>query len=255
MEAFVSIQDTTIRETRKVFDDYPIVACLDDSIVNRKMMQRIMTKTHCSTKSFVHGTTMKDIKSFVQKVVSFETTHQEPVDVCIVDQNLDDPDGIRESVMGTDVIGELKRHGFTGKCFIRSANDNPSDVVKYLKCGAGFISKTINDAATFVKIVESPIAVLVDDIVVECDDKDLVEIYMIIKVNYTTIIESYNARNFQLMWNQLHQLKGDVMSIGLKKLALTCEAFRHLGNNAELYVEPMKLFTAEFTKLFHSLDM
>ena len=46
-------------------------------------------------------------------------------------------------------------------------------------------------------------------------------------------------------WKIVHQLKGDVMALGLLTLGLTCEAFRHLPKhptNCDEYAKPQADF-------------
>lgn len=247
VEAYVSIANITRTQHKTHFDNYPVVACLDDSKINRKMMSKLLNKTHCSTASFVQGVTMNELKQFVQKVLN----HHEPVDICIIDQNLDDPERIQVAMQGTDVVKSLKQQGYKGRCFIRSANDGPVDLALYHDCGAGFISKTVNDPATFIQTIESiHDNITMDNIVVECDLDDIREMYHDIYAKYKSSIEQYHERNFDVFWKTIHQLKGDVMAIGLKKLGLTCEAFRHLGNNYEAYHAPFATFQQEFTIIF-----
>ena len=252
--------------TQTTFDHYPVVACVDDSIVNRKMMARLLQRTHCSTQSFVHGTTLDKIKHFPQSVLN----HPDGVEVCIIDQNLDDPSGIHASIRGTDLVQQLMQRGFKGKCFIRSANDSPADVDHYRQLGAGFISKTVNDPATFIQTLESPVDVHLKDVLVECDEDDLDDIKEDIAAKYHKALQVYHCSsvdptdpraggmdptdprasiNMEKFWKIVHQLKGDVMAMGLLTLGRTCEAFRHLPKhpaNCDEYAKPLTDFQQEF---------
>ncbi len=154
VEAFVSLANISMVKTKNLFKDYPVIACVDDSSMNRKVLCRLLNKTNCSSASFVVGATMDEIIQFPQKVLH----HSEMVDVCVLDQNLDDPLGVQPTILGTDMVRQLQNLGFMGKCFIRSANDSPEDVAFYRSCGAMFISKNSNDQAAFVQMIESSAA-------------------------------------------------------------------------------------------------
>jgi hypothetical protein len=151
VKAFVSLANVSMVKAETLFDDNPVIACVDDSSVNRKVLSRLLHKTNCSSASFVVGATMDEIIQFPQKVLN----HSEMVDVCVIDQNLDDPQSVQPTILGTDMVKQLQNQGFKGKCFIRSANDSSTDVDFYRSCGAMFMSKISNDQAAFVQTIES----------------------------------------------------------------------------------------------------
>jgi hypothetical protein len=171
VEAFVSLPNISMVKTKTVFEDYPVIACVEDSSVNRKVLSRLLQKTNCNSASFVVGATINEIIQFPQKVLN----HSEMVDVCIIDQNLDDPQGVQPTILGTDIVRQLQNQGFKGKCFIRSANDSPTDVAFYRSCGAMFMSKNSNDQAAFVQTIESSPAFHVEDRLVEREEEDVTE--------------------------------------------------------------------------------
>jgi len=62
--------------------------------------------------------------------------------VCVLDQNIDNYD--EGAFIGTDLVRELRRHGFAGLVIIHSANDELADEQEYLAAGAdGCIGKAV----------------------------------------------------------------------------------------------------------------
>ena len=153
VETKLTLKDKFKFATEKIFqpEKRPVIACLEDSRVQRKMLQRIFKITNASDASFVKGETMEEINTFPEKVMELGC-----VDYCIIDQNLDNPDPMcaGPAVLGTSVIDRLKSLGFTGKCVIRSANDSPECLKLYKRHGAAFMSKSTVSPEAFVESVK-----------------------------------------------------------------------------------------------------
>jgi anti-sigma regulatory factor (Ser/Thr protein kinase) len=133
---------------KTTFDGSPVIACLDDSAVQRKLLQRICSKTKASSGSFSAGASIAEILAFPMNVVGSST----PVTHCIIDQNLDDPVGAHQCLYGTDIVKQLRKLGYAGRCIMRSANDSPEYVALYRECGAdAFMSKSALSPAAFVE--------------------------------------------------------------------------------------------------------
>jgi hypothetical protein len=136
---------------KTVFDDCPVIACLDDSAVQRKLMLRMCGKTKAAKGSFSVGASIAEIHAFPAQVVRSLM----PVTHCIIDQHLDDPVGNQQSVRETDIAKQLRTLGYTGRCIMRSANDSPASLALYHKCGADtFMSKSSLSPAAFVEALE-----------------------------------------------------------------------------------------------------
>ena len=130
------------------FESSPVIASLDDSTVQRKLLQRMCSKTNADTSSFSAGASITEILAFPVKVVSSTI----PVTHCIIDQHLDDPVGAHQSLYGTDIVRELRKLGYAGRCIMRSANDSPEYMALYRGCGAdAFMSKSALSPAAFVE--------------------------------------------------------------------------------------------------------
>jgi anti-sigma regulatory factor (Ser/Thr protein kinase) len=148
--AEVTLTDEFKFRAKITFDEQsrPLVACLDDSVVQRKVLQRMLSRTKAGAASFVAGGSIEEVRAFPEQVMNSPqlVTH------CIIDQNLDDPAGLQQSILGSSIVQQLKALGYTGRCLIRSANDSPTCLALYRGCGAdGFMSKSGLSPATFVE--------------------------------------------------------------------------------------------------------
>jgi hypothetical protein len=133
---------------KTTFDSSPVIACLDDSAVQRKLLNRICSKTKAGSGSFSAGASIAEILSFPMQVMNSSI----PVTHCIIDQHLDDPVGAHQSLYGTDIVKQLRKLGYVGRCIMRSANDSPEYVALYRECGAdAFMSKSALSPAAFVE--------------------------------------------------------------------------------------------------------
>merc|ERR1712086_991747 len=133
---------------KTTFDSSPVIACLDDSAVQRKLLNRICSKTKAGSGSFSAGASIAEILAFPMQVMDSSI----PVTHCIIDQHLDDPVGAHQSLYGTDIVKQLRKLGYAGRCIMRSANDSPEYVALYHECGAdAFMSKSALSPAAFVE--------------------------------------------------------------------------------------------------------
>ncbi|KAK3278864.1 hypothetical protein CYMTET_13224 [Cymbomonas tetramitiformis] len=94
-----------------------------------------------SQNSIFCGNDKSDILGVGDKVLFSDP----PVDICILDQNLDDPRCLEGPpvLLGTEIIRKLMLGGYTGITIIRSANDSDVDIAEYFEAGAsGVLKKT-----------------------------------------------------------------------------------------------------------------
>lgn len=159
--AKVVLQDQFKFSTKKVFDiPLPVIACLDDSGTQRKLLQRLCTNTNASKDSFVLGESNEEIDTFADRVMQASP----PVTHCIIDQNLENPvpNGIPRLILGTSIMCELRKKGFKGKLIVRSANDTSDCMKLYLASGADtFMSKSSSSKEAFVQVLTEMMPIVV----------------------------------------------------------------------------------------------
>eukprot|EP00854_Cymbomonas_tetramitiformis_P014193 gene14193-16783_t len=114
-----------------------VYAVIDDNALMRKALTHLVFAGLKGAKaSIVRGGTKEEILSFQEAVLQM----QPPVDICIIDQNLDDPDGVHSRIsLGTDIVKQLTMQHFNGLMVIRSANDSKEDFDFYLASGAHMV--------------------------------------------------------------------------------------------------------------------
>ena len=92
-----------------------------------------------SQKSLVVGKTYQEVKHLPQTILALSNCVALEKIVCILDQHMEYAEG---TVLGTDIIKEVRSKGFEGLMFIRSANEDFEAVQFYKTAGAtGHLTK------------------------------------------------------------------------------------------------------------------
>lgn len=122
---------------------------IDDSKVQRKLMQRFFSLSGIATKrQFALGETAEEIQNFTTLVKELLKAHPEDYFLLIVDENLDiiDHEDTQHTISGSLCIRQL-RDELSGSeesrvlALVRSANDTTSDIAIYNSRAHGFICK------------------------------------------------------------------------------------------------------------------
>jgi FixJ family two-component response regulator len=109
------------------------IICLDDDYSVRAQYSGLMKALELPAQQFeILGATYAEASSVYHTTLEACKAHAHVV--CILDQNLNYPEG---DLLGTDITARLVATGaFTGSIFIRSANDSIADVLFYRSQGA-----------------------------------------------------------------------------------------------------------------------
>ncbi|KAK3282111.1 hypothetical protein CYMTET_10136 [Cymbomonas tetramitiformis] len=124
---------------------------VEDNVLARKTLQILFKIAKGSDSSTVMGQSVDEILNFSNRVLESDP----PVDICICDQNLDDPAMGGRIMQGTSIITNLLKGGFKGVLVIRSANDSKDDVEYYQKCGAHIVLRKTTSLMETLAIIAS----------------------------------------------------------------------------------------------------
>ena len=117
-----------------------MLICADDDAAPR-LGYRGLVKRVRPTHHLILGETHDEVKNLAATVLEAAREHGDGNVICIFDQNMDGY-GPGRSVTGTDVVRAVRKAGFQGCIFIRSANDEPEMQRMYLQAGAdGHLAK------------------------------------------------------------------------------------------------------------------
>eukprot|EP00667_Euglena_gracilis_P001628 EG_transcript_1628 len=127
--AIVAAQSRTPDDDDTEVDLFPtglVFAVLDDSVPSQRLLEFHLRKWCAPAKVLLFGGAEGDLALFLKAAAT-------EADIVILDQHLEFAAG---SVLGTDVIAELRKRYFRGLICIRSAADSPEDRRAYAACGA-----------------------------------------------------------------------------------------------------------------------
>jgi len=187
---------------------------VDDSKMQRLAMQR-MFRNEGFDESCVYlmgekyGTVTWMLERMIQRIGGSEFV------VCIIDQNLDWPQG---NVLGTDLSRLLKEklesQGRKIVTFIRSANDSAHDVKLYREHATDFMPKTIMRRGKFREIVIEHMANIYGEKIVSNNEVMRVdpEMLQMIQEELKPLVDNLSTQDgsqeWNVVWSMLHKIKG-----------------------------------------------
>tara|TARA_Y100000389_G_scaffold136015_2_gene133547 strand:- start:18360 stop:19253 length:894 start_codon:yes stop_codon:yes gene_type:complete len=230
---------------------------IDDSLMQRKIMNKMFTSFECP--KYIFGDTYLTENEFIQQIEEIRNEYPDYLIVVIIDQNLNFK--MQFNILGTNLSKKIRqniKNNFI--TLIRSANDSKKDIQFYNEYADGFLSKTIFSKQALQKLLMKVIYKKIhrtsniheingvtrsnqsnnDDVyggyggICSGIDNDIHEEQHQIIIDFFTdtfnklseMMENYNL-NLKDRWHQLHQIKGDAMSMGFLSLSSKIEKLRN----------------------------
>jgi len=221
---------------------------IDDSKIQRKLLQRILLHLGVEEdRQIILGADNDEISGFVDLVVKFTRDHPDNRLLLLVDENLElDGPSEHNIVSGSECVRQIRSALNPPEekrllAVVRSANDSPTDVAVYHARAHAYLAKVPLRAAgvreSFAPLWEARFASLDDSersgfVSRVASIEDIKDLLLISPMELMVELETIDAlcvggdgdATWPKLWERLHQLKGDLMSVsvsGLKSPAST----------------------------------
>ena len=129
----VASAPVTTGNESETLDKTCILICADDDngprLVYKSLVKKLGVDNH-----MILGEKYAEAEGLVETVLKAERESNGRNVICIFDQNMDRY--AEGAILGTEVTARLRKCGFKGLIFIRSANDDMASVVAYKNAGA-----------------------------------------------------------------------------------------------------------------------